>query len=126
MSASKIRFSTIDEYIATFPQNVQDILEEVRKAIRDAAPNAQETISYGIPTFKLNGNLVHFGAFKTHIGFYPGGISAMEAFKEELSHFKQGKGSVQFLLDKPIPLRLVKKIVKFRVEQNDNRYSKKC
>lgn len=126
MSASRNRVVTVDEYIAMFPRDVQDLLNEVRKAIQESAPNAQETISYGIPTFKLNGNLVHFGAFKNHIGFYPGGPSAIEVFKEELSPFKQGKGSVQFPLDKPIPLRLLKKIVRFRVKQNENRYSKKC
>ncbi|MFW9964753.1 MAG: iron chaperone [Candidatus Sifarchaeia archaeon] len=126
MSASRNRVVTVDEYIAMFPRDVQYLLNEVRKAIQESAPNAQETISYGIPTFKLNGNLVHFGAFKNHIGFYPGGPSAIEVFKEELSPFKQGKGSVQFPLDKPIPLRLLKKIVRFRVKQNENRYSKKC
>ena len=118
MNTSRVRFEAIDEYIAAFPQNVQDILNEVREAIRDSAPDAQETIAYGIPTFKLNGNLVHFGAFKNHIGFYPGEASAVEAFKEHLSNYKQGKGSIQFPLDKPLPLQLVKKMVEFRVQEN--------
>lgn len=121
MNPSKIRIETIDEYIATFPQDIQDILEELRKAIQESAPNAKETISYGIPTFKLNGNLVHFGAFKNHIGFYPGGPSAVEAFKNELLQYKQGKGSVQFPLDKPLPLQLVKRIVKFRVKEKERK-----
>ena len=118
MSTSRKKVATIDEYISMFPQNVQDILNNVRKTIQENAPTAQEAISYGIPTFKLNGNLVHFAAFKNHIGFYPGGPSAIQAFKKELSLYKQSKGSVQFPLDKPIPLQLVKKIVEFRVKQN--------
>jgi uncharacterized protein YdhG (YjbR/CyaY superfamily) len=118
MSISRKKVATIDEYIVMFPQNVQEILNDVRKTIQESAPEAQEAISYGIPTFKLNGNLVHFAAFKNHIGFYPGGPSAIEAFKEELSSFKQGRGSIQFPLDKPIPFQLMMKIVKFRVKQN--------
>jgi len=118
MSASRKKVATIDEYIAVFPQKVQDILNKVRKTISESAPNAQEAISYGIPTFKLNGNLVHFAAFKNHIGFYPGGPSAIQAFKNELASYKHSKGSIQFPLDKPIPLPLVKKIVEFRVKQN--------
>ena len=90
----------------------------MRETIQKAAPTAKEAILYAIPTFKLNGNLVHFAAFKNHIGFYPGGTSAIQTFKEELAPYKQGKGSVQFPLDKPIPFELVKKIVKFRVKQN--------
>jgi len=118
MSTSRKKVATIDEYIAMFPQDMQEILTEMRETIQKAAPTAKEAISYAIPTFKLNGNLVHFAAFKNHIGFYPGGPSAIEAFKEELSSYKQGRGSVQFPLDKPIPFDLVKKIVKFRVKQN--------
>ncbi len=118
MSTSRKKVATIDEYITMFPQDVQVILNEVRKTIQENAPTAQEAISYGIPTFKFNGNLVHFAAFKNHIGFYPGGTSAIQAFKEELTPYKQGKGSIQFPLNKPIPLQLVKNIVKFRVKQN--------
>ena len=110
-------FETIDGYIATFPKNVQDILEEMRKVIKESAPESEETISYGMPTFKLKGNLVHFAAYKNHIGFYPT-PSAIEAFKEDLSPYKSSKGAVQFPIDKPIPFELVKKIVIFRVEEN--------
>ena len=114
---SKSQFRTIDEYIAEFPENVRDILEELRRVIRQAAPQAQEAMRYGIPTFRLNGNLVHFAAFKNHIGFYPT-PSAIEDFKEELSSYRQAKGSVQFPIDKQIPYDLIKKIVKYRVEES--------
>ena len=107
---------TIDEYIAGFPNDIQDILEKLREVIREAAPQAEEVINYGIPTFKLNGNLVHFAAFKKHIGFYPT-PSAMEAFKEELSPYETSKGTIKFPLDKPIPFDLIKRIVKFRVNE---------
>jgi len=115
----KEKFESVDEYIATFPKSVQDALQQVRKAIREAAPKAEEAISYNMPAFKLNGNLVWFGAFKTHIGFYPR-ESAIEEFKEKLAGYKVSKvhGTVKFLLDKPIPLDLIKEIVKFRVEEN--------
>jgi len=92
-------------------------LEELRATIRKAAPEAEETINYAIPTFTLNGNLVHFAAAKNHIGFYPA-PSGIEAFKEELSVYEGAKGSVKFPLDKPLPLSLVSKIVKFRVKEN--------
>ena len=118
MSTSRKKVATIDEYIDMFPQDVQEILNEMRETIQMAAPTAKEAISYTIPTFKLNGNLVHFAAFKNHIGFYPGGISAIQAYKDELVSYKQGRGSIQFPLNKPIPFELVKKIVKFRVKQN--------
>jgi len=121
MATPRKQFKTIDEYIATFPANVQDILEALKQTIKEAAPIAEETINYGIPTFKLNGNLVHFAAYKNHIGFYPT-PSALVAFKEELSPYKQAKGSVQFPIDKPIPLDMVQKIVKFRVKENEGRY----
>ena len=121
MKSQKYQIQTIDQYIAAFPKEIQMILEELRKTIQKSAPGAQEAISYGIPTFKLNGNLVHFGAFKNHIGFYPGGASAVQAFKEELTQYKQGKGSIQFPLDQPIPLQLVEKIVKLRVRENESR-----
>lgn len=121
MSTSKRRFKTIDEYISTFPLEVRNTLEELRKAIRNSAPNAQEAISYGMPAFKLNGDLVYFAAYKNHIGFYPRGPSAIEAFKEELSGYDLSKGTIRFPLDRPIPLDLVKRIVKFRVQQNESR-----
>ena len=115
----KEQFTTIDEYIKTFPKDVQIILEKMRQTIRKAAPEAVEAISYQIPTFKLNGNLVHFGAFKNHIGFYPTS-SGIRAFKEQLTPYKGAKGSVQFPIDKPIPYDLVRKIVKFRVKESNH------
>ncbi len=110
-------FKTIEEYIAVFPEDVQNILNQLRQTIREAAPEADETINYQIPTFTLNGNLVHFAAFANHIGFYPtpGG---MEAFKEELSGYKRAKGSVQFPIDEPLPLPLIRRIVEYRVKEN--------
>lgn len=124
METNKSKFASIDEYIATFPKETQKLLKDLRAAIKTSAPNAEEKFSYGIPTFFLNGNLVHFAAFKTHIGFYPA-PSGIEAFKEELSTYKQAKGSVQFPLDKPLPLKLVGKIVKFRVAENLKKTVKK-
>lgn len=115
--APKKQFQSIDEYIATFPEDVQDILEKMRKVIHEATPDAEEAISYGMPTFKLNGNLVHFAAYKNHIGFYPT-PSGIETFKEEISEYKSSKGAVQFPIDKPIPYDLVEKIVIFRVGEN--------
>jgi uncharacterized protein YdhG (YjbR/CyaY superfamily) len=115
--ASKAKFTTMDGYIASFPKDVQIILEKIRQTIRNAAPGAVETISYQIPTFKLNGsNLVHFGAWKDHIGFYatPSGNTA---FKKELSKYKVAKGSIQFPLDEPVPYDLVTKIALFRVKE---------
>ncbi|MBI3535977.1 MAG: DUF1801 domain-containing protein [Chloroflexi bacterium] len=107
----------IDNYIASFPKGIQIILEQVRTTIRKAAPDAEQVISYGIPAFKLNGLLVWFAAHSNHVGFYPR-ASAIEAFKKELSLYKGAKGSVQFPLDKPLPLELITKIVKFRVAEN--------
>jgi uncharacterized protein YdhG (YjbR/CyaY superfamily) len=115
--ASKAKFTTMDDYIASFPKEVQGILEEIRQTIKKAAPGAVEAISYQIPTFKLNGsNLVHFAAWKDHIGFYatPSGNAA---FKKELSQYKVAKGSIQFPLDEPIPYDLVTKMVLFRVKE---------
>lgn len=111
------QFQTIDEYIGAFPEDVQRILNELRQTIKEAAPEAQETISYQIPTFTLNGNLVHFAAFEKHIGFYPT-PSGMEAFKQELSRYKGAKGSVQFPIDEPLPLPLIRRIVEYRVKEN--------
>ena len=107
----------IDEYIAGFPQDVQKILEKIRLTIRKAAPGAEETISYQMPTFVLKGNLVHFAAFKKHIGFYPT-PTGTEKFKDELSVYEGGKGSVRFPLAKPIPFGLISKIVKSRLKEN--------
>ena len=110
-----IKAKNIDEYIAAFPGDVQNKLQQIRATIRKAAPDAEEAISYGIPTFKLKGNLVHFAAFKNHIGFYPA-PRAIEVFKKELSAYKGGKGTVQFPIDKSLPLSLISRIVKFRVK----------
>jgi uncharacterized protein YdhG (YjbR/CyaY superfamily) len=107
----------IDEFIAGYPEDFQKVLKKVRAAIKKAAPKAEETINYGIPTFTLEGNLVHFSAFKKHIGFYPT-PSGIEKFKKELSPYEAAKGSVKFPLDQPIPYDLITRIVKFRVEEN--------
>lgn len=117
MDKNKAGFSSIDEYIATFPPDIQKILEKIRAIVKAAAPEAQEKISYQMPTFFLNGNLVHFAAFKNHIGFYPT-PSGIEKFKKELAGYQGAKGSVQFPLDEPIPYALINEIVKFRVEEN--------
>ena len=107
----------IDEFIANYPSEVQTILKKIRTTIKKAAPKAEEAMGYGIPTFKLNGkNLVHFSAFKAHIGFYPT-PSGIEHFKKELSVYESAKGSVKFPLDKPIPYALITKIVQFRVKE---------
>ena len=106
----------IDSYIALYPAEVRKLLEQVRATIRKAAPDAKEKIGYGIPTYTMNGNLVHFGGFKKHIGFYPG-PDAIVAFKKELAGYDGAKGSIQFPLDKPIPLGLITKMVKYRVAQ---------
>lgn len=108
---------TIDEFISTYPPEIQAILQKIRALIRKSAPGAEEAMAYGIPTFKLNGrNLVHFSAFKEHIGFYPT-PSGIEAFKKELSAYEGAKGSVKFPLEKPIPYALITKIIKFRVKE---------
>jgi len=110
-------YASLDEYIALFPKDIQKKLEELRATIKAAAPDAKEKISYQMPTFDLYGNLVHFAAHKNHIGFYPT-PSGIDAFKNELSVYEGAKGSVQFPLDKPLPLKLIRKIVKFRVAEN--------
>lgn len=110
-------YSNIDEYISLFTEDVQELLQEIREVIRSAAPRAEEDISYGIPTFTLNGNLVHFGGFRHHIGFYPG-PSGMRKYLKELAKYKHSKGSVQFPLDEDLPVDLIKKIVTFRVGEN--------
>ncbi len=118
MEGNKKHFKTIDEYIKTFPEDIQAILQKMRQTIRRAAPQAEEAISYQMPTFKLNGrNLVHFAGYKNHVGFYPVPLG-IGAFEKELSPYKQGKGSVQFPLDRPVPYDLVRKIVIFRMKEN--------
>ena len=117
-------YQTIDEYINTFPEDVRAILNQLRQIIKETAPDAQERISYQIPTFTLNGNLVHFAAFKNHIGFYPT-PTGMEAFEKELAPYKGAKGSVQFPIDQPLPLPLIRRIVEYRVKENLERKQKK-
>ena len=115
---------TIDAYISGFPEDVQDILQKIRRIVSDAAPDAEEAIKYQIPTFVLGGNLVHFAAFEKHIGFYPT-PSGIEQFKDALSAYNSAKGSVQFPLDSPIPYNLIKRIVRFRVKENRDKMSSK-
>jgi uncharacterized protein YdhG (YjbR/CyaY superfamily) len=124
MKSDESTSNVIDEYIANFPDDVQKILQKVRKIIRQTAPDAQEKINYGIPTLTLNGNLVHFAGFKNHIGFYPT-PSGIEKFKKELSKYEGAKGSVKFPLNQPIPYDLIKKITEFRVKEQQAKAKKK-
>lgn len=117
MENNKVQFSSIDEYIATFPAEIQKLLQEIRATIRAAAPEATEKISYQMPTFAQHGNLIHFAAFKHHIGMYPA-PSGIEAFQAELAPYAGAKGSIRLPLDQPIPHELISKIVKFRVNEN--------
>jgi uncharacterized protein YdhG (YjbR/CyaY superfamily) len=117
MKANQTAPENIDEYIAGFPKDIQKLLQKVRATIKKAAQNAEETIKYQIPTFTLKGNLVHFAAFKNHIGVYPAPMG-IEEFKDELSGYESGKGTIRFPLDEPLPFDLLSKIVKFRVEKN--------
>jgi len=114
---AKTNFQSIDEYIAAFPKETQKILKEIRATIKAAAPNAEEKISYQMPTFFLNGNLIHFAAFKNHIGIYPT-PSGTEAFKDEISKYQGAKGSIRLPIDEPMPLKLISRIVEFRVAEN--------
>jgi uncharacterized protein YdhG (YjbR/CyaY superfamily) len=117
MKAAAVSPQNIDEYIANFPSDIQEILQEIRLTVSQAAPKASEKISYGMPTFTLEGNLVHFAAFKKHIGFYPT-PSGTTKFQQEILAYKHAKGSIQFPLEEPMPLDLIVQIVKFRVEEN--------
>jgi uncharacterized protein YdhG (YjbR/CyaY superfamily) len=119
-----VSIKTVDDYIRSFPEEVQHILEEVRATIRQAAPEATETIKYAMPTYVYNGNLVHFAAYKNHIGFYPAPVG-IESFQKELAVYKGGKGSVQFPIDQPMPLDLISRIVAFRYMQNAEKKGKK-
>jgi uncharacterized protein YdhG (YjbR/CyaY superfamily) len=121
---AKTNFKSVDEYIKTFPADIQRILQQVRETIKKAAPEAEEVINYQIPTFKLNGNLVHFAAFKNHIGFYPGS-EAIKVFAREFSSYKSSKGAIQFPFDKPIPLTLIRKIVVYRAKANSQKVKEK-
>lgn len=117
MIEKKTSGKTMDEFIANSPKEAQPALRKIRALVRKAAPGAEEAINYGIPTFKLNGNLVHFAGFKSHIGFYPT-PTGIEKFKKELSAYETAKGSVKFPLDAPIPYNLIERIVRFRVKEN--------
>lgn len=117
MATSRNTPKNFDDYVERFPKDVQQRLQKMRLAVKKAAPQAKEKISYGIPAFTLNGMLVWFAAFKSHIGFYPR-TTAIAAFKKELSAYKRAKGSVQFPFDKSLPLPLISRIVKFRVKEN--------
>lgn len=117
--------TTIDAYIATFPDDIQEILQRIRAIVREAAPDAEETIKYRMPTFVLHGNLVHFAAFKNHIGFYPT-PTGIEQFHDDIAEYKAGKGSIQFPLDEPIPYDLIRRIVAFRVKENQERADSKA
>lgn len=121
MDTTISQFTTIDEYIALYPTRVRELLQTMRKSIKEEIPDAIETISYQIPTFKLNGkNVVHFAAFKDHISFFPTS-SPIAFFKEKLSIYKTSKGTIQFPLDRPLPLNLIKEIVRFRVKEENER-----
>ncbi len=115
--------ANIDEYFAGFPEDVQGKLQKIRRIIKESAPAAQEAISYGMPTFKLNGNLIHFAAYKDHIGLYPA-PAAVAGFKEKLKPYHTSKGTIRFSLDKPIPFNLIKKIVEFRVTETLHKNNK--
>lgn len=123
MKPAATEITTIDQYIMASPESIRVKLTQLRDTIRKAAPQATEKISYRVPTFYYNGNLVHFAAFKNHIGFYPD-PTGIEAFKKELTKYKGAKGSVQFPLDEPLPLDLIAKIVKFRVAENAKKAEK--
>ncbi len=124
MEENKTTYTTIDEYIALFEPEVQQKLQALRAVIKEAAPNAQEKISWQMPTFTLYGNLVHFAAHKNHIGFYPG-ASGIETFLPKLTAYKTSKGAVQFPMEKPLPFELITEIVKFRAAQNIEEADKK-
>lgn len=125
MKSSPPPANSVSEYLAAFPPVIRKVLERMRRAIRKAAPEAEETLKYGIPTFVLHENLVHFGGFKQHVGFYPT-PSAIKAFEAELAEFARSKGAVQFPLDKPLPVELIEKIVAFRVREAELRSGAKA
>jgi uncharacterized protein YdhG (YjbR/CyaY superfamily) len=116
--------TTIDDYIADSPKDTQKHLKQIREVVRKLVPDAKEDIKYGMPTYVLNGNLLHFAGFEHHIGFYPT-PTGISSFKKDLAPYKQGKGSVQFPLDKPMPLALITRIIKYRLKQNLEKGKKK-
>jgi uncharacterized protein YdhG (YjbR/CyaY superfamily) len=117
MDATKTKFKTVDQYLSVFPENIKSKLQELRSTIKKTAPQAEELISYNMPAFKLHGMLVYYAAYKEHIGFYPT-PSPIEAFKKELAGYEVAKGSIKFPIDKPVPLKLVIKIVKYKMKEN--------
>lgn len=125
METKPLQYTNTDEYIALFPPEIQNLLNQMRQTIKQAAPDAFEKISYQMPTFDLQGNLVHFAAFKNHIGFFPT-PSGTEEFQAEITPYKRSKGTIQFPLDKPLPLELITKITKFRVAENLKRAEEKA
>jgi uncharacterized protein YdhG (YjbR/CyaY superfamily) len=124
MESGKITYATIDEYIRSFPKDIQRILTQLREEIKAAAPDSVESISYRMPAFSFKGPLVYFAAYKNHIGFYPI-PNGIKEFQKELASYKKGKGSVQFPIDKPLPLKLINKIVKFRIAENIKKHQAK-
>jgi len=125
MKSKKTQFKSIDEYIATFPDNMQKILEELRSTIKAAAPDAGETISYNIPTFTLNGKyLIYFAGWKNHISLYPIPIGT-DSFNKQVSKYAEGKGTLKFPMDKPLPMKLIAKIVNLKVAENRKSADKK-
>lgn len=116
--AMDIKFQSVDEYLSNFPPDIKSILQDLRKTIIQAAPKAEEVISYNMPAYKFHGILVYFAGHKHHVGFYPGSGAITGIFKDRLTGYKTSKGTVQFPLDKPLPFRLIKEIVKFRVNEN--------
>ena len=124
MRAEKIKAKDVDEYLSGFPKEIQKKLEELRFAIRKAAPDAKEIISYQMPAYSLNGILVYFAAYKNHIGFYPT-ASGIKNFKEDFSKYESSKGAVRFPIDQPLPLKLISRIVRFRVKENLEKHLQK-
>jgi uncharacterized protein YdhG (YjbR/CyaY superfamily) len=125
MEATATKFKTVDEYISSQPKNVKSVLQQLRKAIQEAAPEAEELISYNMPGYKLKGMLVYFAAWKEHIGFYGASSTLVEKFRKELSGYELSKGTIKFPLDQPLPLALVTKIVKFRAKENLQKFAAK-
>jgi uncharacterized protein YdhG (YjbR/CyaY superfamily) len=117
-SIPKTKFVTVDEYLSILPQKVRDSLEELRKTVNQVEPDAEELISYNMPAFRFHGILVYYAAHKSHIGFYPGNSIVNEVFKNDLGKYETSKGTIKFPIEKPLPLRLIKRIVKYRVKQN--------
>ena len=121
MKSKKVTFKSMDEYIGTFPEEVQKILQELRATIGTAAPEAEETISYNIPTFKLNGKyLIYFAGWKNHISLYPIPVGS-EAFNKQIAKYAEGKGTLKFPIDEPLPMKLITKIVKLKLAENQKK-----